>query len=343
MFSTQKIWQHSNLLKSPHPPHPPHPPPPPSPPPPPLPPPPLLNAMSGRLLVFLGFEKTGSNTLAKAFELRAQGRASSRSRPSTPNDCDGQAYLCRQNLAQPGCCAREPNGSVVLDDHYGLCERYAATRECRYLTLLRSPLERAVSAYNYFCVACAQGNAHCTSGPNACPNVGISEYVSWFVSTGKITLYVRGLGLSLEAYPPHHQHVVVVRHNRSEPPMSNDDRLAAYYKRARTRLEEARNLFALPLELLDAPAVEARLLRDLDDGSSKATAAWAQMLSMHQNSFNETKAWDRRGSRAGTQEQLRSVASLTSVERAKIIWALRHDVRLYELVQRRATATLARL
>jgi len=64
-------------------------------------------------------------------------------------------------------CASVPAGYVVQTD-FGFCElmRTFANRSCRYMTLLREPVSRMASDWNYFCVDCAEGGKRCPAQHN---------------------------------------------------------------------------------------------------------------------------------------------------------------------------------
>jgi len=64
-------------------------------------------------------------------------------------------------------CSSVPAGYVVQTD-FGFCElmRKFANRSCRYMTLLREPVSRIASDWNYFCVDCAEGGSKCPARHN---------------------------------------------------------------------------------------------------------------------------------------------------------------------------------
>lgn len=94
-------------------------------------------------------------------------------------------------------CSRVPDGDIAqINGKY--CDAVSETRDCRPFTLLRHPMDRLVSAYNYFCLSCAQGGKACNretifpenqSGnpyPYTCPDMTIVDYAkhlgSYYVS-----------------------------------------------------------------------------------------------------------------------------------------------------------------
>lgn len=48
-------------------------------------------------------------------------------------------------------------GDAVAIGHYGDCAAIAP-RKCQYFTVLRDPVERRVSEYNWFCYACKESD-----------------------------------------------------------------------------------------------------------------------------------------------------------------------------------------
>jgi len=76
---------------------------------------------------------------------------------------------------------------------HGLCAHY---KNCKYVTLLRNPVERIISGWNYFCLNCLEAHKFCNESSqnhirrdlyyyvmnsqprNTCPKMGIVEYAS---------------------------------------------------------------------------------------------------------------------------------------------------------------------
>ena len=275
----------------------------------------------GNLFVYIALEKSGSNTFTNALESRAHqhGWASHAVSLRGHKGPFINTTLCYQEHLPEGCCVRSPNGTVVHDVRHGLCA-YAGARTCRYLVLLREPIARAVSAYNFFCVACSQSNGHCDPPHTpACPNISIAHYVREATGHGP------GRGPLLKLYSEH----LGNRRGALE-----DGRLAAEreraFVRAKERLRNPDRLLAMPLEALGDAAMRAHVAHILGDNDPEA-AAWTEWLGNHGNSFEREQLWRLRGSRAASRRALRTVASLTNGERHELNSILRHDIAIYRL------------
>ena len=95
------------------------------------------------LTVYVPIDKSGSTTVRGALlRSRAWG-------------------LCI--LGRPGTRAQgDPvcRGDAIAIGSYGDC-RAVAPRKCQYFTVLRDPVARRVSEYDWFCRACKEGNKYC--------------------------------------------------------------------------------------------------------------------------------------------------------------------------------------
>lgn len=106
---------------------------------------------------YVSFGKVGSSLLRKLMEARAKALGWEHYRREEDRE------ICHSyNTEGTPDCADVPDGYVV-QTQYGFCEALHNTtgRECRYFTILREPVERLVSAWNYFCRACAEGGSFC--------------------------------------------------------------------------------------------------------------------------------------------------------------------------------------
>lgn len=156
-----------------------------------------MNSSEG-LLAWVAFGKTGSSSLRDVLERRIEARDWTRYTPPGENSICHAYKLMSASRSLP--CADVPEG-YVLQTLHGFCELLAAVRperRCRYMTLLRDPIERVISEWNYFCVGCAEGGRMCanstlqrmvdsTMGPafrsaglpnNTCPSMSLTDYAT---------------------------------------------------------------------------------------------------------------------------------------------------------------------
>ena len=70
---------------------------------------------------------------------------------------------------------------------YGVCSMFG--RACRYFTILREPVTRMISAYNYFCLSCAERGKFCDDQRNTsahfnarCPQMRFLEFASIYAN-----------------------------------------------------------------------------------------------------------------------------------------------------------------
>lgn len=275
----------------------------------------------GTFFVYIALEKSGSNTLTNALESRAvQHGWPSHQVMLRDHGPFINTSLCYQEHLPDGCCARAPNGTVVHDVRYGLCSR-AGARQCKYLVVLREPISRAVSAYNFFCMACSQNNAHCQPPLTpACPNISIATYLR------EVTRDAPGRGPMLKLYAEHLGH-----DSRDESTDGESEAVERAFARAKLRLRNPDRMVALPLEALGDETVRSHVARTLGDNEPDA-AAWTYWLGNHGNSFEREQLWRLRGSRSAPRRALRTVASLTQKERHEISIVLRRDIVLYRQV-----------
>jgi hypothetical protein len=151
---------------------------------------PKLRPKMPPIRVFITFEKCASNTLYQAFAARA--RRLQLPTLSVTCEVNAQSRLrrhyhestwCYNDKMPPGCCASEgARGMLVHDRRVGFCESgllKGSHGGCAYLTVLREPLSRAVSAYNFFCVRCMEG--WCSGGRQGkCPNQSLVQFARQF-------------------------------------------------------------------------------------------------------------------------------------------------------------------
>lgn len=265
-------------------------------------------------------------------------------------DPSGRAFintaLCYQDHLPHGCCALASNRTVVHDITWGLCSNPAARSymggrlrlRCGYFIVLREPMARAVSAYNFFCVACSQSNEHCQPPRTpACPNVTIGEYLRAVTRPGEgrgplLNLYVSRLGISQQQ----------VLHNDNDGLAPSEEA----YTRASRRLRNTEHVLALPLDSLSDAAVRARVTGFLGDEYASPSGEWAWEIGLHGNSFEGVGAgsagWKLRGSRHAPRRMMRTLASLTATERAEVEAVMLYDLKLYRQATLQLLATLGR-
>ena len=114
----------------------------------------------GSVVGWVPFGKVGSTSMRNILERRAKLYGWERFEP----EHGGHVCHFRKSKAcrRPMECADVPLG-YVAQVAFGFCEllRNRTGRACRYATVLRDPIERIVSDWNYFCLACAEGGRFC--------------------------------------------------------------------------------------------------------------------------------------------------------------------------------------
>ena len=72
--------------------------------------------------------------------------------------------------------------AVLAPAEFGACRHaVGGNSRCRYFTLLREPLARRLSEYNYYCRGCAEFSMYCGRMANtSCPHLGFVEWVRRF-------------------------------------------------------------------------------------------------------------------------------------------------------------------
>lgn len=144
-----------------------------------------LSDSSGRITAYIQFGKVGSSSIRNMLEYRAAKHgwpvvdedATCKKHRVTGEECEKKKayecelataaglpcgkHLCLAENNAPGStarpdCAGSPSDSVVLVTNPGYCEALAAhsSRPCSYMTVLREPVDRIISEYNYWCLDC---------------------------------------------------------------------------------------------------------------------------------------------------------------------------------------------
>jgi len=142
------------------------------------------------LNVYLMFSRAGSVDTREAILARSTAAGWRQRNSSTACLKEGG---CNQEpchaLDGPPRCNYQPAGAVVESNDYGYCEEMnenakdeASKRPCRYFTIMREPMERLISEYNYYCLDCEEAELFCRHQgggrmmPKICPNVSIVEW-----------------------------------------------------------------------------------------------------------------------------------------------------------------------
>lgn len=145
--------------------------------------PPAGTGERGHIVVYVAISKSGSDSMRRLFQRRAYAHAEPIGEVRC--GCHGQQaiseHICCDLdwLTQPEACWRVPDNSVVVDTHFGFCER-AHGRACQYFVLMREPVARLISGYNYYCVNCLEG--HCRNAViplrtlARCPFMSLLDY-----------------------------------------------------------------------------------------------------------------------------------------------------------------------
>lgn len=146
----------------------------------------------GGTLVYVPFGKAGSSSMRAVLHAAAPGAF--RRFLYMHGGC-----VAAPQLRPDGSERRRPfalGAQVLLQGPMGACRvlwnaRGAPRRACAYFTLLREPVARALSAYAYFCLACAEGGRMCAReaaagqrallGGRTCPHgVSLPEFTRLF-------------------------------------------------------------------------------------------------------------------------------------------------------------------
>lgn len=166
---------------------------------------PLILGQSGTVAVFVQFSKVGSTTMRAAlhrpldlcfFHKNRDGRIRLQTRPnrngaqeittaqqlaaSVVADMAGSGKHALQGIARTNTRTDTCALALTLAQHnatgtFGTCEvlhfgspQQLPGPQCVYFTLLREPVSRVVSAFNYFCRACSESGRYMPSAVNCC-------------------------------------------------------------------------------------------------------------------------------------------------------------------------------
>lgn len=155
------------------------------------------------LISWIMFGKVGSSTMRTILQKRAHAMNFHMVKHKDTNMMNGHIrtgdlcfwgheYHPEQIHSNPLPCATQPEGAVVLSLYHGYCDMLDDSRPCKYMTLLREPIDRLISEYGYFCQSCAEHRLRCKLHPGEkedweehhpgehiptlCPNISIIEW-----------------------------------------------------------------------------------------------------------------------------------------------------------------------
>ena len=160
------------------------------------------------LAVYLHQDKCGSSSLRAVMR---EAQRLSNNGPPWLCEMDRMHDLTYANVSKV--CAQ---AEVVLGPAgYGMCSFF--DRPCRYFTILREPVARMSSAYNYFCLSCAENGKLCkaarTTSANfnaSCPNMRFLEFAAIFANSytwrysGRYTVSPRDRDIRADMDPTHY-------------------------------------------------------------------------------------------------------------------------------------------
>ena len=133
------------------------------------------------LVLFVHEDKTGSTTVRST--LRAAQFASRQERWLC--DLEHSSNKTFEYLEETCQHADVVIGNV---ENFGLCS--LTRRPCRYFTVLREPVDRLVSSYNYFCSSCREQGKFCWQNVKAqqlwnasCPSMSFLHYAAIHANT----------------------------------------------------------------------------------------------------------------------------------------------------------------
>ena len=270
-----------------------------------------VNPGASPLYVALLMDKSGSNSIYDALTVRAVAQRW----PAMSFCCDGivtQDRLCDVNQAGAACLS-QPAGAVVLDTKFGFCERVVkASRSCQYIVIMRDPLDRLISAYNFFCVACHEDGRECTGF--GCPQLSLVEYAR---KTGPY--YTQHL-------PPYYPGELS---SNSKAAVMAADAIKKF-------LEPAKIAFASTLEHIESRATILETVLAGKEGARRISMA--DMFAKRMNAFVD--AWDHPERRddlapmATARTRVRSKQSLNQSQMHIVRQILAPDYELYHHVAR---------
>jgi len=235
--------------------------------------------------------------------------------------------LCEAALLRgtwPDACWHVNRGAVVMDSRLGFCSQ-GHGRACKYLLVLREPVARLVSSYNYFCVSCMEGRA-CKGGGarrGTCPFLSLLAYAQLVGPDS----YLRQLD-PMGTFDP--MDMGEQRQVRAVSRWDQAERLQAL-KRVRAHLKHA-GAILIPLERLHAELMRGapKLAGPLSDPPWPAEWATEFRRSSH-STAGALEGQHDRGAYVGAlpDHALRSPHELSDEERVELNRLLEVDIALY--------------
>jgi len=101
--------------------------------------------------------QVGSTTMRQVLSARAS-KHNWHTYPGSQGMCTAKPL--NLSLATLPQCSDVERSNVVQTD-FGYCSLLNGARSCKYMTLVREPLDMMVSRYNYYCLACAENGTEC--------------------------------------------------------------------------------------------------------------------------------------------------------------------------------------
>lgn len=150
----------------------------------------------GDVVAWVSFGRVGSTTMREVLHHRAGAKGF-----ATYNGPDGLCHAKPIDWTAPHdqkVPCSDVEDSYVVQTEYGFCQRLNRSRPCRYMTLLRHPLDMMISEYNWFCRDCMEGGKQCvdeseqlarkqylqenpqTTPQLTCPNMLITDYAKHY-------------------------------------------------------------------------------------------------------------------------------------------------------------------
>ena len=127
------------------------------------------------LVLYVHEGKTGSSTVRHVLQ-------------AAQSACSQDQWLCELSDSSNVTFETCQHSDVVIGPAlYGTCSLFR--RPCRYFTVMREPVDRLVSSYNYFCLSCKENGKFCWTNVQAerlwnasCPSMSFLEYTAIYAN-----------------------------------------------------------------------------------------------------------------------------------------------------------------